>query len=190
MRQIGAWLESMLRYDDSEVHRSTSGGISSEQLAAFYCEEAPKLRQWLKRKIWLEDERNDIVQEAFTRLAESRSAAARHNPSAYLRGIVRHLLADRVRHWARVRSLDPMDLATGQEPLGPDAVAEINEMRERYRAAVEALPPKTREVYLLHRVHDVEYKRIAEQLGISIRTVEWHIAQALIRISKSIDADG
>ncbi|NLS26380.1 hypothetical protein S2M10_13620 [Sphingomonas sp. S2M10] len=43
---------------------------------------------------------------------------------------------------------------------------------------------------MLHRAEELEYKLIAELLGISIRTVEWHMAQALIRISKSFDADG
>lgn len=191
VRPFGAFLEAMLRSDDGGQHRaSCSGGIDRAQLDAFYRIEAPRLRQFLKRKIWLEDERNDIVQEAFARLAASTSGAARYNPGAYLQGIVRHLLADRVRQWIRIRSIDPLDLAAECEPLGPDTAAEINEMRERYRAAVEALPPKTREVYLLHRRDDLGYRQIAEQLGISIRTVEWHVAQAIIRIGKSIGTNG
>lgn len=189
VRPFGAFLEAMLRSDGGQ-HRAAGGGIDREQLDAVYRLEAPRLRQLLKRKIWLEDERNDIVQEAFARLAASTSGAARYNPGAYLQGIVRHLLADRVRNWVKTRSVDPLDFAVECEPLGPDTAAEISEMRERYRAAVDALPPKTREVYLLHRGDDLGYKQIAEQLGISIRTVEWHVAQAIIRIGKSISTDG
>ena len=165
-------------------------GIDRKQLEAVYRSEAPRLKRLLKRKIWIEDDRNDIVQEAFTRLAESKSGAASQNPGAYLQGIVRHLLADRVRRWARARSHAMLDVAIGPESFGPDAAAEINQMRERYRAAVDPLPPKTREVYMLHRADELEYKQIAERLGISIRTVEWHVAQAIIRISKSINTDG
>lgn len=161
------------------------------QLEAVYRAEAPRLRRLLGRKIWIEDDRDDLVQEAFARLASAKSGAASQNPGAYLHGIVRHLLADRVRRWARAKNVGPLlEIAFGSEGLCPETAAEINEMRERYRAAVNTLPPRTREVYMLHRAEELEYKRIAELLGISIRTVEWHMAQALIRISKSIDVNG
>jgi RNA polymerase sigma-70 factor (ECF subfamily) len=177
--------------EDGDGQRTSEpDGIDRRQLEAVYRTEAPRLLRLLKRRIWIEDDRNDIVQEAFTRLAESKSGAASQNPGAYLQGIVRHLLADRVRRWARARAHATADVAIGPESPGPDTAAEISQMRERYRAAVDTLPPKTREVYMLHRAEELEYKRIAERLGISVRTVEWHVAQAIIRISKSISADG
>ena len=82
--------------------------------------------------------------------------------------------------------MDPVVCAAGQEATGPDATAELNQMRERYRLAIDGLPPRTKEVYLLHRVEELGYRQIAEQLSISIRTVEWHVAEAITRIGKSI----
>ena len=79
-----------------------------------------------------------------------------------------------------------MDYTAEQEVAGPDAIAELNEMRERYRVAVDGLSPRTKEVYLLHRAEELGYRQIAEQLNISIRTVEWHVAEAIVRIGKSI----
>jgi RNA polymerase sigma-70 factor (ECF subfamily) len=156
------------------------------QFEAVYRKEAPKLRSFLRQRIWLEEDRDDLVQEAFTRLVASRSTAASVNPGAYLQGIVRHLLADRVRAWAKAQSFDPVVYSAGNDIAGPDSVAEINDMQERYRLAVESLPPRTKEVYLLHRAEELGYRQIAEQLDISIRTVEWHVAEALVRIGKSI----
>lgn len=181
----------MQEADSGDGHRlADPSGTHRAAIEAFYRSEAPKLRRILRRKIWVEDDRDDLLQEAFTRLVATTSGAARQNPGAYLHGIVRHLLADRVRRWRRTRSFETMDLAGSPEPVRPDTAAEVNEMRERYRAAVDALPPKTREVYLLHRADDLEYKVIAGRLGISIRTVEWHVAQAISRIGKSISFDG
>ncbi|WP_343222093.1 RNA polymerase sigma factor [Novosphingobium profundi] len=156
------------------------------KLEALYRREAPKLRSFLRRRIWLEDDREDLVQEAFTRLAASRSSFAWTNPGAYLHGIVRHLLADRVRAWVKTQSIDPLASATTQDVAGPDAAAELNDMREQYRLAVDGLPPRTKEVYLLHRADELGYRQIADQLNISIRTVEWHVAEAIVRIGKSI----
>jgi RNA polymerase sigma-70 factor (ECF subfamily) len=177
----------MLRAQDSDSACARAPVIYDErEFEAVYREEAPKLLSFLRRRIWLEDDRHDMVQEAFTRLAASRSSSAWSNPGAYLHGIVRHLLADRVRAWTKARSLDPVAYAAEQEVAGPDAAAELNQMRERYRLAVDGLPPRTKEVYLLHRVEDLGYRQIAERLGISIRTVEWHVAEAIVRIGKSI----
>lgn len=156
------------------------------QFVTLYREEAPKLRSFLRRRIWLEDDREDMVQEAFTRLAASRSASAWSNPGAYLHGIVRHLLADRVRAWAKSQSLDPAACRPPQEVAGPDEAVELNQMQERYRIAIDGLPPRTKEVYLLHRGEDLGYRQIAEQLSISIRTVEWHVAEAIVRIGRTI----
>lgn len=179
--------EFMYGAQQSEGACAPAAAIYEErQFVTLYREEAPKLRSFLRRRIWLEDDRDDMVQEAFARLAASRSATAWSNPGAYLHGIVRHLLADRVRSWAKTRSLDPVVCAAGQEVAGPDATAELNQMRERYRLAVDGLPPRTKEVYLLHRVEELGYRQIAEQLSISIRTVEWHVAEAIVRIGKSI----
>lgn len=57
----------------------------------------------------------------------------------------------------------------------------------QYREALDALAPRTRQVFLLHRVHEKSYKDIAAELGISVRTVEWHIGQALLHITRALD---
>lgn len=177
----------MFQAQQSEGACAPATAIYEErQFVALYREEAPKLRSFLRRRIWLEDDRDDMVQEAFTRLAASRSASAWSNPGAYLHGIVRHLLADRVRAWARSQPLDPASYPVLQEAAAPDEAAELNQMRERYRLAIDGLPPRTKEVYLLHRVEELGYRQIAEQLSISIRTVEWHVAEAIVRIGKNI----
>jgi RNA polymerase sigma-70 factor (ECF subfamily) len=44
-----------------------------------------------------------------------------------------------------------------------------------------------REVFLLHRIHGLGYKEIAGVLGISVRTAEWHVAEALVRIGRGLD---
>ncbi|WP_454798424.1 RNA polymerase sigma factor [Novosphingobium lindaniclasticum] len=159
-----------------------------KEFDSFYHREAPKLLQFLKRRIWIEEERADLVQEAFTRLVAARSAAARENPGSYVQGILRHLLADRARSWSRAKAARLDEVEIVQTPEQPDAALEVAQLQMQYRAAVEMLPPRTREVFLLHRVEDLPYRLIAERMGISIRTVEWHMAQAVVRIGRSLSS--
>ena len=53
------------------------------------------------------------------------------------------------------------------------------ETRKQINDAIGELPAKCREVFILSYQHDKKNKEIAEQLGISIRTVEVHLYKAL-----------
>ncbi|MEO9129704.1 MAG: sigma-70 region 4 domain-containing protein [Sphingomonas sp.] len=53
--------------------------------------------------------------------------------------------------------------------------------------AIEALPPLTRVVFLLHRVDDLSYDVIARRLSICIPAVEAGLADALYRLSCTLD---
>ncbi|AOH85586.1 hypothetical protein AWL63_18235 [Sphingomonas panacis] len=63
------------------------------------------------------------------------------------------------------------------------------ELRARYEAAVVALPALTRQVFIAHRVKGLAYDAIAERLDISINDVQCRIAEALIAISKALEAE-
>ena len=44
---------------------------------------------------------------------------------------------------------------------------------------INQLPPKCKEVFILNKLERRKYKEIAEDLGISIKTVENHMSKAL-----------
>ncbi|TCU53636.1 RNA polymerase sigma-70 factor (ECF subfamily) [Novosphingobium sp. PhB57] len=177
----------MLQFE-KEKRESASETLfdNRKEFDSFYRREAPKLLQFLKRKIWIEEERADLVQEAFARLIAARGAAAQDNPGSYIQGILRHLLADRSSSWAKSKAMPWDDLSLAAEPEQPDAALELAQMQGLYRAAIDALPPKTREVFMLHRAEDMPQRDIAKKLGISVRTVEWHVAHAVHRIGKAL----
>lgn len=64
------------------------------------------------------------------------------------------------------------------------------EVKDRKRAAVlkaiDNLPDKCRETFMLHKQNGLKYKEIAEELGISVKTVENHISKALRRIREEL----
>ena len=41
------------------------------------------------------------------------------------------------------------------------------------------MPPKTRRVFVMHRIHRLTYKEIAAELGVCVETVEYHMMRAL-----------
>ena len=158
-------------------------------LHVLYLREAPRLLRYFRRRADARDDTADLVQESFARFAGGLPRATIANPAAYLHRIARNLLFDRT----RAKRLRPL-LVDDPEAVEAVAIAatqsdgmEADELMTAYRRAVEQLPPRTREVFLLNRADGLSYKAIADRLGIGVRTVEWHIAEALVRIRQALD---
>ena len=60
-----------------------------------------------------------------------------------------------------------------------DAETEASELQDAIRDAIAALPPRTREVFLLSRERNLRYSEIAEQLGVTVKAVEANMSRAL-----------
>lgn len=160
---------------------------SSHPIDLLYRDEAATLRRRLRARLGSSEDAGDLVQEAFARLLGARTATVVRDPAAFLNRIVRNLLIDRSRRQsARPPHCVLLDGDLAVPPAQCEAL-ELEQMRERYRQTVHALPERMREVFILHRVEGLSYKEIADRLDISVRTVEWHIAQAIVRISRGLD---
>ncbi len=153
-----------------------------------YRTQAPRLRRRLDIRLACPDEAHDLVQDAFARLAGANGLNNLRTPEAFLNRIVRNLLIDRGRRLVHRAIHLPIDeeIELAVPPL-QHAELELAQMKQRYREAVAQLPPRMREVFQLHRVDGLAYKEIAARLAISTRTVEWHMAEAIVRIAKLLE---
>ncbi len=57
---------------------------------------------------------------------------------------------------------------------------------EKIRQEIDKLPPKCREVFIMSKVRGMKYKEIAEELGISTKTIENHMIKALRSIREAL----
>ncbi|MEE9361448.1 MAG: sigma-70 family RNA polymerase sigma factor [Cellulophaga sp.] len=57
---------------------------------------------------------------------------------------------------------------------------------EALREAINKLPPKCKEVFILSKFEKMKYKVIAEKMGISIKTVENHMSKAFKELRKGL----
>lgn len=63
---------------------------------------------------------------------------------------------------------------------------EDNELRELIDAAIDKLPEKSRQIYQMAWEENLSHKEIAEQLGITAKTVENHVGIALRKLRESL----
>jgi RNA polymerase sigma-70 factor (ECF subfamily) len=127
------------------------------------------------------DDAEEFLQSAFIRLIEYRSRHAVENETAFLVRTAMNIAVDESRR-RRVRAEPdvPMELLieiSDEQPL-QDEVIVAQERLKVVQAALERLSPRTREIYLMHRVDGMKYREIAAELGITMSAVEKHIAKA------------
>lgn len=173
---------------DDESAGGAQAAAAEPRLALLYRDQAPRLTRRLQARLRSSEDAHDLVQDAFARLLGAGKRGPLDRPEAFLNRIVRNLLIDRSRRLANRAQHVPIDDTNepGIRPTQTDGI-ELAETQARYRAAVAALPERMRAVFLLHRVDGLSYKAIAADLGISIRTAEWHVAEAIVRIGKALD---
>ena len=98
-----------------------------------------------------------------------------------------HLALDSVR---KVKLYPQTDFGKGDLDIFDTSVP-VNgliakELEHEVNEAIDALPPKTRNVFLKSRVDGKTYAQIANELKISVNTVKYHISEALSLLSASL----
>ncbi|MGH6616454.1 RNA polymerase sigma factor [Sphingomonas sp.] len=124
----------------------------------------------------------DIVQQLFVRLTAQAVDAmpAIRAPDAYLQQAARNLIRDEAR--AAERRSAHLHICLDDVPLAahdPIAALEARDMLQRFEASVARLDPRTREIFLAHRIDGFSYGEIALRTGLHIKTVEKHMSRAI-----------
>ena len=70
----------------------------------------------------------------------------------------------------------------------PEQIVSGREKLARIFAAVDALPDKCRQAFLLHRSSGLSYGDIAKELGVSVSSVEKYILQALKACREALES--
>jgi RNA polymerase sigma factor (sigma-70 family) len=63
------------------------------------------------------------------------------------------------------------------------------ELIRRLEAAISNLPRLQRDIFLAHRVHDLDYREIGRRTGLTPKQVERHMAKAIYKIAKQMDGE-
>lgn len=130
------------------------------------------------------DESEEVVQQVFVQLWEKREKMEiSTSVQSYLFKSVRNTCLNKIKH-AKVRQIYAEEVtALAQQSEPATETTFHNELQSQIQAAIESLPEQCRLVFKLSRFEELKYSEIAEELGISVKTVENHMGKAL-RIMK------
>lgn len=136
----------------------------------------PYLLHWLKQVPLVEEVLQDIFISAWR---NRHKLAGMENFSGYLYVIARNKANSALQEL--LRASKEKDLYALDELISsPQNSMEVKELTALLEKAVAALPPRRREVFLLHRHEGLTYEQIATRLQISRHTVKEHMVAALV----------
>lgn len=154
------------------------------------------LRAWCRRRRLGPEDIDDIIQEAYTILASRERLDDLTHPSAYLYRIV-HSLVVRDARRARIVPFEPIDrmeslehLEAARDPFSPERIAIGREDMRRMAAAIQTMPARVRDAFVMRRVQGFSQREIAKRMAITESTVEKHIAKGLALLIQRLGHSG
>ncbi len=122
----------------------------------------------------------ELLHAAYLRLVRYRTQHTVENIGAFLVRTAVNIGVDNYRHDRFIADIAPENAGICENSPLQDEVLAARARLERVREGLSRLSPRTREVFLMHRLEDMKYREIAERLGISQSAVEKHIAKAAL----------
>jgi RNA polymerase sigma-70 factor (ECF subfamily) len=149
-------------------------------LRVLYSDHHGWLNGWLRSKLGNAADAADLAQDTFVRLLHRNEVLELKAPRAFLRTVARGLVID---HWRREELerayLEALAHLPAQQAPSPESRELVFELLESIARMLDGLRPRVRRAFLLAQCEGLTHKQIAERMGISVRSVERYVADAL-----------
>jgi RNA polymerase sigma factor (sigma-70 family) len=148
-----------------------------------FAEHRTALHAFFRRRIRSRADASDLAQEVYVRMLRLKDQEAIRNPVPYLYTVANNLVKEHAVLDQRQSSCIDIDDAPAQESLEtvPEFDAEFDAKQRALRLGVvlNQLPPKCRAAVLLRYTHELTFREIGDQLGVSPQMARKYVVQGL-----------
>ncbi|MDX9663894.1 sigma-70 family RNA polymerase sigma factor [Pseudomonas sp. P5_152] len=160
-----------------------SPAAESSTLEALYRGYHGWLLGWLRRRVQCSHHASDLAQDTFIRLLAAGPYVAPREPRAFLATVARRLLIDNGRRLrlelAFREELERCAAYLDQAP-SPEQILQAIQILEAIDRALARMKPRVRETFILRHLDGLGQAQIAERLGVTVRTVQHDLVEALL----------
>ena len=147
----------------------------------------PILCAYCHKFVSLEDS-EEIVQDTLLWLWENREKLyVEKNLSSYLFKSVYNRALNKIASTDCRNKVNKLYFEYMQETLQNKGYYQTDELIDKVRESIAKLPESYRQAFMLHRFEGMTYKEIAEQLGVSSKTVDYRIQQSLKLLKEDLN---
>jgi len=135
------------------------------------------------------EDARDLVQDVLTKMLTIEGWSAIQSPYGYMLRIMRNMMIERVRRarivdFRQLSETDYMDLA--DDAPDPQQIAEGREALDDFNRALADLPARCREVFVRRRIEEQSTRSIAQDLGVTLSTLEKRLARAIELLARGM----
>ena len=159
-----------------------------------------KMKRFAREYVLSDEDAENIVQDFFLYLWERKEILPElQQPDAYLFSAVKHRCLNFLRsQLSIVDRRQPLSDIMEQEfklklyslQLLDDSQMSIDEVEKQICRAIDNLPERCREIFIRIREEKQSYAQVAEELDISIKTVDAQLQKAVSRLKEMISSSG
>ena len=120
----------------------------------------------------------DIAQDTFLKLWETRNRIDKRTVKAYLYTIAQNITINQQKRNTLKYKFQKKPTADRDFDT-PEKLAEMQEYESKLNHVIAMLPDGGREVFLMNRLEDMTYNQIAERLGLSVKAIEKRMSKVL-----------
>jgi RNA polymerase sigma-70 factor (family 1) len=124
------------------------------------------------------DMAEDLTQDVFIKLWETRTRIDKRTVKAYLYTIAQNLTINQLKRQQLLYKFKKIP-GTDRDNDNPEKLAEMQDYEKKLQAVIALLPEGGREVFFMNRLEDMTYVEIAERLGLSVKAVEKRMSKVL-----------
>ena len=157
-----------------------------EEVVLPHLHHAYNLARWLTRN---EHDAEDLVQEAYLRAFRFYGRFRGGDVRPWLLKIVRNTYYTTLQQNRIQQSAEPLDgdfAGEDQRSGNPEELVVQNSNSQLLRRALEALPPRFRELLVLRELQEMSYQEISEVIGVPIGTVMSSLSRARARLRQTV----
>ena len=163
---------------------------ASNRLVDWFREWHQPLRRYLLRRgTGPAADIDDIAQEVFLRLLRYDRSDLIGHPQAYLYKIAANVAAEWATRSSRSMPHSAEWLVDLVDAFDPETELEQRRTEGRLHEAIDALPPRSREILRLHFGEEMTYDDIARHIGVTRRIVKRDLARAYAMLRANLDPD-
>lgn len=144
------------------------------------------LMQFLRHNWRNRSDISDLRQDIYVRVYESALQKLPDVPKAFVFAIARNLLIQRMRREqiVPIEAVSDFDaLGTATDAPSPERATMARDELRRLQSALDRLPPRCRQAFVMQQIDGLSRKEIAVRMGISDKTVMNHLREAGIALA-------
>lgn len=152
--------------------------MNQQEFKQIFNRKFDELRSYVLYRCGDEDLATDIAQDCFMKLWEKRESVEMKQVTGLLFKMASDLFINSFHKQKRTQRVFE-NIRYDTEDYSPEELLSFEQLKNKYETLVEEMPDNQRAVFLMSRIDGLQYKEIAERLGLGVKAVEKRMGIAL-----------